>query len=82
MRGALNPLPQYAFMAWCLVKHRDNVTFYIYVICPIAQHTTDVRYDTKTSFPPFSPKSLSLFRFHISLFDVFELNNTQCRYNH
>jgi hypothetical protein len=27
MRGAIPPLPQYAFMAWCLVKHRDNVTF-------------------------------------------------------
>jgi hypothetical protein len=20
-------IPQYAFMAWCLVKHRDNFTF-------------------------------------------------------
>jgi hypothetical protein len=27
MRGAVPPLPQYAFMAWCLVKHRDNFTF-------------------------------------------------------
>jgi hypothetical protein len=27
MRGAIIPLPQYAFMAWCLVKHRDNFTF-------------------------------------------------------
>jgi hypothetical protein len=27
MRGALPPLPQYVFMAWCLVKHRDNFTF-------------------------------------------------------
>jgi hypothetical protein len=27
MRGAIPPLPQYAFMAWCLVKHRDNFTF-------------------------------------------------------
>jgi hypothetical protein len=27
MRGAILPLPQYAFMAWCLVKHRDNFTF-------------------------------------------------------
>jgi hypothetical protein len=26
MRGAISPLPQYAFMAWCLVKHRDNFT--------------------------------------------------------
>jgi len=27
MRGAISLLPQYAFMAWCLVKHRDNFTF-------------------------------------------------------
>jgi hypothetical protein len=26
MRGAIPPLPQYVFMAWCLVKHRDNFT--------------------------------------------------------
>jgi hypothetical protein len=24
---AIPPLPQYAFIAWCLVKHRDNFTF-------------------------------------------------------
>jgi hypothetical protein len=29
MSGAIYPLPQYAFMARCLVKkHRDNFTFY------------------------------------------------------
>jgi hypothetical protein len=27
MRGAVHPLPQYAFIAWCLVKHRENFTF-------------------------------------------------------
>jgi hypothetical protein len=27
MRGAITPLPQCAFMAWCLVKHGDNFTF-------------------------------------------------------
>jgi hypothetical protein len=27
MRRAIPPLPQYASMAWCLVKHRDNFTF-------------------------------------------------------
>jgi hypothetical protein len=27
MRGAIPPLPQYVFMAWCLLKHRDNFTF-------------------------------------------------------
>jgi hypothetical protein len=29
-RGTIPPLPQYAFMVWCLVKHRDNFTFYLY----------------------------------------------------
>jgi hypothetical protein len=24
--------PQYAFMAWCLVKHMDNFTFYLYIM--------------------------------------------------
>jgi hypothetical protein len=24
MREAIHPLPQYVFMAWCLVKHRDK----------------------------------------------------------
>jgi hypothetical protein len=27
MYGAIHSLPQYVFMAWCLVKHRDNFTF-------------------------------------------------------
>jgi hypothetical protein len=27
MSGAIPPLPQYAFMAWCLVKHKDTFTF-------------------------------------------------------
>jgi hypothetical protein len=27
MRGAIPPFPQYVFIAWCLVKHRDNFTF-------------------------------------------------------
>jgi len=24
LRGAVTPLPLYAFMAWCLVNHRDK----------------------------------------------------------
>jgi hypothetical protein len=28
MRGAIPPFPQYVFMAWCLLKHRDNFIFY------------------------------------------------------
>jgi len=27
MNEAIPPLPQYAFMAWCLVKHKHNFTF-------------------------------------------------------
>jgi hypothetical protein len=27
MRRAIPPLPQYVFIAWCLVKHRKNFTF-------------------------------------------------------
>jgi hypothetical protein len=27
MRGATPPLPQYFFMAWCLVKETDNFIF-------------------------------------------------------
>jgi len=31
MRGAMPPLPQYIFMAWYLVKHRDNFTFFTFM---------------------------------------------------
>jgi hypothetical protein len=27
MDGTILSLPQYTFMAWCLVKHRDKFTF-------------------------------------------------------
>jgi hypothetical protein len=27
MSGAMHPLPQYVFMAWCLVEHRDNLPY-------------------------------------------------------
>jgi len=31
MLKAIPPLPQYAYVAWCLVKHRDNFTFPFYL---------------------------------------------------
>jgi hypothetical protein len=31
MRGAIPPFPRYVFMAWWLVKHRDNFSFYLYL---------------------------------------------------
>jgi len=30
MREAIPYLPQYASMAWCLVKHRDNFNFFTF----------------------------------------------------
>jgi hypothetical protein len=33
MRGAIPPLPQYVFLAWCLVKHGDSITFTFHYIC-------------------------------------------------
>jgi hypothetical protein len=30
MSGAINPLPQYAFMAWCLVKAQGQLYLFIY----------------------------------------------------
>jgi hypothetical protein len=30
MSGAIPPLSQYAFVAWCLVQHRDSFTFAFY----------------------------------------------------
>jgi len=36
MRGGIPPFPQCVFMAWCLVKHKDNVTFtFIPVLIPM-----------------------------------------------
>jgi hypothetical protein len=39
MRGAIPPLPQYAFMAWCLVKHRDNFTFTLMAVAVLKDYS-------------------------------------------
>jgi len=31
MSGAIPLHPHYAFIAWCLVKHRNNFAFYLYL---------------------------------------------------
>jgi hypothetical protein len=41
MRGAIPPLSQYAFMAWCLVKHRDNFAFYVLKIIAMNDAPTE-----------------------------------------
>jgi hypothetical protein len=34
---------QYTFMAWCLVKHRDNFTFYLHIqLLPTAQNLREI----------------------------------------
>jgi hypothetical protein len=36
MRGAVPPLPQYGFMVWCLVKHRDDFASFLYLTRVVA----------------------------------------------
>jgi hypothetical protein len=46
MLGPVPPLPQYVFMAWCLVKHKDNFTFnffYLYVWLDVSTMMYDVK---------------------------------------
>jgi hypothetical protein len=38
MHVAIPSLPQYVFMAWCLVKHRDNFTFTFIVVDKLGQN--------------------------------------------
>jgi len=39
MRGTTPPLPQYVFMVWCSVKHRDNFSFISYqLLVTITNH--------------------------------------------
>jgi hypothetical protein len=36
MSGAIPPLPQYAFMAWCLVKAQGQLYLYLYLFLPLS----------------------------------------------
>jgi len=36
MRGDILSLPQYAFIAWCLVKQRDNFAFTLLLLFDVA----------------------------------------------
>jgi len=37
MQDAITPLPQYVFMAWCLVKHRDNFSVTNFYFLPLTK---------------------------------------------
>jgi len=39
MHRAIPPFPQYVFMTWCLAKHRDNFTVYLYIYIHKYKHT-------------------------------------------
>jgi hypothetical protein len=67
MHGAILPLPQYAFMAWCLVKHRDN--FYLFL--PFTLHDPfklksasleKLRYEGKLNPSPPPPPKLDVIQ--------------------
>jgi len=38
MRGAILPLPQYVFLVWCIVKHRDKFTFKAFSVMVMNTH--------------------------------------------
>jgi hypothetical protein len=40
MRGAIPPPTQHVFMAWCLVKHRDNFTFTLTKTTPLIEQAS------------------------------------------
>jgi hypothetical protein len=48
MSGAIPPLPQYAFMAWCSVKGQGQFYLYLYLFNELNKFT---------QFIPFSQKS-------------------------
>jgi hypothetical protein len=53
MSWAIPPLPQYAFMVWYLVKHRDNFTFYfkkleVGYIIKMLQHRVNMKFTQLT----------------------------------
>jgi hypothetical protein len=67
MNGAIPPLLQYVFMAWCLVKHRDNFTFLFSVIpkqCQMGK--ADVPYPGK--LPAFINRLKEIFASRFNIF--------------
>jgi ABC-type enterochelin transport system permease subunit len=62
MNGAIPPLSQYAFMAWCLVKNRDNLTFIIVVVVVVVVFPcADTMYNHVNTPNEFLPVAANLF---------------------
>jgi hypothetical protein len=51
---AIPPFPQYDFMAWCLVKHRDNFTFNFIVLNTVLK-TPQSMFNPENKRPSFAP---------------------------
>jgi hypothetical protein len=50
MHGAIPPLPQYVFVAWCLVEHRDNFTFCTFYLLPLTIFYINLRENVKLCY--------------------------------
>jgi hypothetical protein len=46
MSGAIPLLPQYDFMAWCLVKAQGQFTFYLYLLSDRVHYVGVLLYET------------------------------------
>jgi hypothetical protein len=64
MRGAIPPLNQYVFMAWCLVKHRDNFTFTLHCSRVVKFCLVISLQNTRCSFTTISFRKIRILRYH------------------
>jgi hypothetical protein len=62
MRGAIVPLSQYAFMAWCLVKikHRDDFAITLELSRRLPKTQVDARGTVMSELTPWSRVHLKL----------------------
>jgi hypothetical protein len=64
--------PQYVFMAWCLVKHRDNFTFTILPLSALIQYLDIHHYEAPSCTTTSHQKNCNgYYRFRRSLFNYF-----------
>jgi hypothetical protein len=75
MHGAIPPLPQYVFMAWCLVEHRDNFRIFSIINnnyndyteiknkCSCNENATYLNHDVTSVLHAFSLNYSSVFNF-------------------
>jgi hypothetical protein len=78
MRGAIPPLLQYVFVAWCLVKHRDNFTL---LTLPNTEEKVGKNYSSllnhcqQMRFGAITSAQLHLFRILIYVHRIYSINN-------